>query len=299
MDLQDCAADTTLYQYIYSTQHFNVKLNMPSKLLPIPTEFQLSSYDACKEWGAMEWYKALYIRALMRNCNKFNGTDRQSHQLDAMRFVLNPLIQDDSLHRPALMPILDQTVEEFFHGNTLVHDDKEYRLWYERQKSAAEFHCLPHEAPLLDANIYTRMEVCFQPAWEMHRQLLPPLPMQSNERFFISVDLNAPDNFLIECFERWIKDTRTKANVPSKKNVSVAKHFNKWHIDRILPYLDLSFWAEANQKHISQSKYLETLFKGFDYDEKKIGDVKAEALYLLSDTNINALKSQAYHFRDD
>lgn len=276
-----------------------MRLKQPPDISKTPQEFSLSKYDACNQWGAMEWYKALFKRAMMRSLHKHNGSDdRQYHKSEAMSFILNPLMQDDSLHRPALSPIRDQTVEEFFRGNNLVCDEAAYRSWYERQKSAAELHCLPDEDPFLDANINTFAEVCFQPAWEMHRQLLPPLPLQSNERFFISVDLSAPDIFLVECFQSWIKETRAKAIVSSRKHIFEEKNFNKWHTRRLLPYLDLNFWAEANQVRFYQPQYLSILFgDSTNHDETIISDVKTEAFALLSDANISSLKSQAYHLR--
>jgi hypothetical protein len=143
--------------------------------------------------------------------------------------------------------------------------------------------------------IFTKIRI--ENAWEMHRLLNPPLPLQLDERFMISVDLNAPDDYLIDSFKAWLKSTRDKASVPMKIKIINPTHFDKWLRQKYLPYLDLSFWAEANQVVINQQQYLSILFNGFSHDATKISDVKAEALALLSDTKLAALRVQAYHYK--
>jgi hypothetical protein len=329
---------------------------MPSKLPPkvkeIPKVFCLWSYDPCKEWGALDWYKALIIRASIMNLLEKSSGDIEEHksyQIDAMALLKNPLqiknpwltyplmeskfrfvkltyplvkstgqmmksiyqniksmyplVKTKYLHHPSSFLINDQTVEEFFEGISLIDANPRYHFWYERARVADEEHYdLDEDFNLeTDEPLYLRLlGHRFKPAWQMHRDITPN-PLTSSKRFFISVDLGASDKFLEETFKEWVKKTRDKTNIHSKGRHFNKKDFEEWHNERYLPLLDLSIWAAANQGRVTGRLFKENLYANISvYTENNIYKrLVPNARSIISDENISALKSQAYHYGND
>lgn len=270
----------------------------------IPKEFCLSSYDACKDWDAMKWYKALNIRALMwRTLKESRGVkEKESCQLEALALLKDPLVQNNILHHPVIAPIIDQTVEDFFEGVSLIRSNHEYCLWYQQARMADEgidFDEL-FGAETDEGLLWRLLNHRFQPAWKMHRDITPK-PLSTYDRFLISVDLRAPDEILEQQFNDWVKNTRDKLNIQGVRKLFNKKDFEEWHSKRYLPLLDLGFWAETIKRRIPYSMLLEKLF---EFDEEKNADQIREtdegnAYSLITDEHISALKSQAYHYKKD
>jgi len=76
----------------------------------------------------------------------------------------------------------------------------------------------------------------------------------------IYVDLYVSDEQLKSDFEEWLEKFRKISGLYSDpKKYSKAK-FQRWHKLKILPYLDLSYWANIQNTTITQSVYGAILF---------------------------------------
>lgn len=260
----------------------------------LPKEFDLTKYDECRSWGSMKWYKALHLRALrgMRSL-LIDGKELDCKEA-ATQILMNPLSMENPWHDPILAPIVNQTTADYFEGAMdILYDDPDYCFWFNLVKSDDEGHIEVGEA-------FGKTSVSLIHAWEMHRKINPD---RSNnvDRFFISVDLRASDELLYKKFREWITRTRAAAQIESTPKLFDKPKFKIWCDNRYLPFLDLSFWAKAHNKTITYSEFADILFNN---DESKSDidvirkTIKKNALAILSEKNIDALKSQAYHHGD-
>ena len=116
----------------------------------------------------------------------------------------------------------------------------------------------------------------------------------------ISVNLGASDDLLNKEFKDWIKKTRKEANISQIRRSYFDNDFQDWHLQRLLPYLDLMFWAETHKKSFTQAQIGLTLFPN-NYDgnsgEKVRKTIIPNAEKLISDEVVLALTRQAHNFQ--
>jgi hypothetical protein len=204
----------------------------------------------------------------------------------------------------SLAPIKDQTADEFFESASLVANSLDYMFWYERVRHGggefldfSEISLLESDAKMDRPLNYRYIDYRFTPAWQIHRHINPN-PSPESDRFLISVDLKASDRVLVEKFKEWIKNTRKTAYLKGRSRHFQAKDFKEWNEERYLPILDLSILAKANQGRITGEMLKNAVFKKIAvYDANKIYKrLLPAALFLVSDENISALKTQIYHY---
>ncbi len=267
---------------------------MKSVVNTVPEEFDISIYDICLSWRLEDWAAELSARWFMRDVfskereGKLTDELRSSYVEQAELLLLTPL---RSLHpKPDiyLSPIMDQSAEEFFRGHSVLSDSR-YRAWVRRMEDTEKYGDLVGDGDQdfgedISRNVH---EYLSSPAWKIHRDSLGTV-----KRFFIGVDLNAPDDYLVHQFRSWIAKTRAEANIEPKQWLFSDKRFAKWHKDRLLPYLDLTFWAIINRHKISpadmEEEFFSDRFDGFsgEYVTKKVAK---EAIKLISEETLYAL----------
>ncbi len=84
---------------------------------------------------------------------------------------------------------------------------------------------------------------------------------------FIHVDLNTPDNVLMDAFKKWLQSKLQTSIHYRKKNFSAAL-LSRWALNQVLPYIDLSYWAKLNKVQIPHWLMGEALFPGNHQGDK-------------------------------
>lgn len=83
---------------------------------------------------------------------------------------------------------------------------------------------------------------------------------------FAFVDITASDERLIEEFKSWLKEARARAKmVEPKPHKFTSADLMKWHEKQVLPYIDLTNWAQLKDIKITQQEIGNVLFPN-DYD---------------------------------
>jgi Family of unknown function (DUF6387) len=68
-------------------------------------------------------------------------------------------------------------------------------------------------------------------------------------RRFIDVDLAAPDNILFASFKRWLAKER-KLRFQRRIHGFSKAALQRWAMNQVLPFIDLTYWAELTEAHI-------------------------------------------------
>ena len=80
-------------------------------------------------------------------------------------------------------------------------------------------------------------------------------------RPFLKADLTAPDSILLASFKRWLtKERKLLARQRVQKFTKVT--FRRWVSNQVLPYIDLTYWADCNGKQIPHWLMGKILFPG-------------------------------------
>ena len=232
----------------------------------VPEYFDVTIYDACKDWSLKIWAEELssrwYMRDVLEKEEKSKLTDeiRAVNKLRSDKLIERPLNNRELYPRPFLPSVIDQSAEEFFRGH-LVIEDRRYKDWVVRMLCAEKFgdEVLDGSSDVSEWVHDAVNEFYSAPAWKVHRD---SLVSRSHERFFVGVDLRASDDHLVSQFKSWIKRTRSEANVNAIEDTFNKKSLYEWHENRLLPYLDLAFWGAVNNKIITNAAMEDALFPG-------------------------------------
>lgn len=268
----------------------------------VPDDFDITIYDTCTSWDIKDWAAELSARSFMSYVfekereGKLTDELRSRYKKQAERFLLTPLQNFGPKSELYLSPIIDQSADEFFRGHRVLADSR-YAKWTQRLADAEMYGDLVEDGDLdLDEEICRNVqEYLSSPAWKIHRDALGQV-----KRFFIGVNLDASDDYLVKQFRSWIAKTRVDANFEHKQWLFSDKRFEKWHKDRLLPYLDLTFWAVINQKTIKPAHIEENFFQNRCSGvpgEHVTKRVAKEAMKLISDETLYALNVELRSYR--
>lgn len=267
---------------------------MKNSINSVPDDFDISIYDACASWDLKDWVAELSARSFMSYVfakereGRLTDELRSSYVEQAELLLQMPLRSLRPLSDIYLSPLMDQSAEEFFRGHRVLSDPR-YRAWVQRMEDTEKYGDLVEDGDLeFDEDICRNVhEYLSSPAWKVHRDSLGQV-----KRFFIGVDLNASDDYLVKQFRSWIAKTRAEANIEPKQWLFSDKRFEKWHKEPLLPYLDLTFWAIINRKKIKPADMEESFFEGRYFGvpgEHVTKKVAKEAVKLISDETLYAL----------
>ena len=110
----------------------------------------------------------------------------------------------------------------------------------------------------------------------------------------VEVDMNAPDELVLDSFKNWLKDARTRFNIAGKSRFTPAM-MKSWTDNQILPYIDLCLWAKTSDVHIADEIMGHALFPD-DYDKEAAGrirkTVRPKAEFVMEFSVIYALEAQ-------
>lgn len=283
----------------------------PLQITDVPDEFKLSAYDICESWKLNEWALALSSRSSLRKnwslaCAAGKSSLVPSKMIDdnklaALRYFIKPLGDESSLFSTenCVAPIRNQTVADFFEGHACFIDPA-YEYWANHFELSGlivdgDTNLLQHD--VFDAELTesarTGAKVCSEKAsWEMHNEVSEFL-----NPFFIAVDLGAPDDFLQHEFKVWLKSVRKAAGVNLIRRTVNASDLKRWHEQRLLPYLDLAYWAMIHEKRITLPNFALALFP--DKFDEGVEDIvrkttQPRASEIIGDEFLSALRLQIW-----
>ncbi|MBC3863743.1 hypothetical protein H8K32_16670 [Undibacterium jejuense] len=278
-----------------------------------PEEFHISNYNVCASWGLQQWTDALLSRWRIRVHWKLacqNGTSDKApaHLIQnvrdtAKKMLSHPLTTDSGLplYSPHTSPIKDQSAYNFFSDADIINEP-EYLSWHARFKHALYYHFAEDEdgneviEGEFEKSIASDIQLVLEtPAWKMHREV-----SKHPKDFMISVNLGASNELLMKEFKDWIKKTRKEANIPQIHGFYDNDDFEVWHRERLLPLMDLMFWADVHKESITQAQIGLALFPN-DY-ERDLGEkirktTIPNAKKLISKEVVLALTYQVHNFQ--
>lgn len=76
------------------------------------------------------------------------------------------------------------------------------------------------------------------------------------------VDLDARDDQIKQDFSRWLKAYRKASGHPAPKPLDQV-NLHKWHRDKVLPFFDLTRWAQWSSTRLSPERLLFLLFPAY------------------------------------
>jgi hypothetical protein len=247
------------------------------KLTKIPSEFSLAKYDAVAQFDSKEWFVNLEKRyELFALCNTpFHLIDadnadglaavanmQASTRKKVLALLENPIVPIEESNS-SLFGLQDDAVvtlknKDFF--TLLQCTNFEYKENYQTfvkeltENSTSGIVTRPRNSKLSDKYF-----------WGVD---ISPL-----HSAFAQVDLWNSDEKLVEDFKAWVKtekakryidvvDNKGSSKIPDKirKHPPTQADFNQWAENNVLPYLDLTLWAKANQGKITLETLGEALF---------------------------------------
>ncbi len=98
--------------------------------------------------------------------------------------------------------------------------------------------------------------------------LYQPLVMMEN--IYFNINLNAPDELILQEFKDQLAQARKKHQIKSRKRFFTQKDIEHWCDYGVLPFCDLISWARYAQITIPHRVIADALFKHGDKGEESI-----------------------------
>jgi hypothetical protein len=248
----------------------NMKKILVNSLSELPSEFDLAKYAGASRFGLADWTAAFSFRTLRRSALKTwrgSALQAQNDQNEAeMRLAIEYLWRN---------PLLPSDVAETYASTSM---DKHLSDRQVRDQSTMEglesMWEVGHDARMkrfADAMRITDAQVGVRDEAERDAasRLLWDTPMwkaQQESRIddgctvAAIVNLQAPEDLLVEDFRRWVREIKTARGLAVPRRAVSAADMKSWSDNQILPYLDLTFWADVNGFLITQQLLGDVLF---------------------------------------
>jgi hypothetical protein len=253
-----------------------------SHISQLPDWFNLEKYDSAKDLDATGWYLQLRRRAIYsRHFDNLKGEHKafleKKHEKELEQIHSEGVIRG-SLHEYVhdLKPIIDgKAVEELtvLDVNHLMKDM--YSLidgWDE----------ITRKVPNLNAGSLPESK------WERLTDdeckiLLDQISKHQLDwsKVFLKLDLNLPDNLIIQQFTSLLKDKRASLDQNIIKPAKRRPDFDGWVKAGVLPYIDLAYWAQSQGARITNRCMADAIFRHGEGGEevvRKTTKVMAEQL---------------------
>lgn len=252
---------------------------MNEKLLAndLLNNFDIKKYDVCKEWGADQWLIALSKRSELRYFlrslkGKISDSPmprevmkgQRKHFLTVAEERLKNPIEDGKVAIRTTVPVVlrDFLISDLDTASEIIE-------W-------------------LDPSQLRGISL----------QSIAKANLKPQSMVYVAVNLEAPDTIIQEKFSNWLKKTRSRSGISPKHSDLTFKDndFSIWHSQRLLPFLDLVFWAKLSGTEITQAEIAAKLFPGFDDPMGRMRSIVKNAMTLINRECVEALsrQSQAY-----
>jgi hypothetical protein len=118
------------------------------------------------------------------------------------------------------------------------------------------------------------------------------LPSYLQSECITKIDLNFPDDVLIEHFKKWLSAIRSEHPQPKTKYFKQSD-FNSWVLYGVLPYLDLKIWEREKNVRIPNRVIADAIYQPGVGGEETVRKTTAPLVeYLLSEEALNQLAGQ-------
>lgn len=249
--------------------------------------FDLNKYAAVETFDIDDWYYQLQKRQWIHLFAKETpeivarlGESRWKHAQSRAKTHINSIKED---------PIF--TTEKLKHSVLTVRNtdyDDLYLATIDNQN---------FENILNSSNALNSLQTIFghKPGWEL---VIPQTETKSTygKRAIVTIDLCATDEQLKKEFSEWLDNQRKIIKFTVREKRFTAKDLEKWTNNKVLPYLDLTLIAIAENIQLTQNKIGRLLFPDeFDVDltERIRRSVKPLAEWLIDKKNLEAIRFQA------
>jgi len=266
----------------------------------IPDWFSLKNYEFTSSLNAAGWFAQLYPRYLWRYIASLsNNPDLSQFKLglsnkDAAQEFLSTIVSNSG-KLPIevvrfLVPVLDRSPESDPYSIKSITVRSVRYLNYDFNNSIPD-KFIEH----LDKDTLSPEETALSETpyaiWLANAGYT-----ESYEMVPIDVNLSATDEQLKLDFEKWLINFRKlSGKTAESKNFSDSK-FQRWHKLRLLPFLDLSYWAMLESKSITQPVYGAILFPD-EFDKDTTYKVRTSLIPLAKiireESTMQALRAQA------
>jgi hypothetical protein len=251
----------------------------------LPDWFNLENYNDTELLSPYEWYINLKQRSRFFMYQRFIKYGPFWRPLEEFESKLNKVVNEI-----VTKPLLKSSDEvKIFTNEPLVRS-------LTNGDFIRNFESLQDSAPL----IYLE----FMQLKKQHEKSVY-LKLYSHEEFnkeskphnfaYLSVDLHAAEEQIIEDFKKCLKNIRKNMQHPTVKKIFSSKDFNQWHEYKILPYLDLTIWGTFSGQKFTQALIGNALFHDeveLDTTERIRRTTKPKADWLMRPSILDALKKQ-------
>ena len=224
-----------------------MKRRVISKRNELPPSFDLEKYAKANEFGLLEWLPLLEARMLRREmlARGWSSIDSSELRRAADWLLEEPLwplaAQIDKEGRPVSTAtasnVNDMSVDDYFAARHYFKDGSEQLSAY----VAAARELDGHED-------YSRVrDLLDQPLWTAYLAS----GMTGEDEYFVKVGLNSSDEKIIDDFAAWLAEMRKKLAMALPKRRIQDTDLANWVKYQLLAYLDLTFWAKANNCEIT------------------------------------------------
>lgn len=268
----DCPPSTTP-----TTSQRNTVLDIQE----LPNWFNLENYDRANQLHLEGWVVQLYLRQMIQGFLlqvELTGIidDYQlPDESDILKEPIAPIsIQDGLLITEGLKSAVGIPPElwqapshfDFFEQSDEISDTESILSWFHKT----------------DSNKSTQDTYL---AEQNNNHLL---------RSFLRVDLTAPDSILLASFKRWLAKERKHVTRQRIQKFTKAT-LRRWAVNQVLPYIDLTYWADRNSKQIPHWLMGKILFPGHnqgDTTDRVRQTTEKTAQEIMTDSCLQAMVTQ-------
>ncbi len=266
----------------------------------LPDWFDVNNYDLVKDFDATHWKFELENRRRFYTCPFAHSDPPNGASLYGYTSTIAP---DEWTRHQKILAALGSCYE-WDHEEIIFTRPINMELVLGRKVADEEY-----DGAVRDLGIQTKI-----PGWRTDVDF----SQRSSSECFVTVDLMAPDDKIMEDFAHWLKQRRR--SLPdrqpkrrqndrrglerfSKEGIEgfSESDFSKWHKSSALPYIDLMQWARLNQVRISLPTLGDALFPG-SYDEhpgERVRQVTARHAKVMTGTFAGmVMRSQVGHRRN-
>ena len=266
-----------------------------SKRSELPTSFAIEKYNYVKDFDIEDWVVNLEQRSI---CAFAINLDHDSYpagkeksKFRADEILECPLYSSENFEKMSGLTkntdsslVGDLKVWQYFMGKADYEDDDRYGKYcraYDRWRNSG-FAVDQEDSALIDS-----------PLWKMYESC----GIDDDGDVALSVNLHGSEEQLVADFRKWLNGIKRARglDMPIKR-----RDFQSWTQHCILPFLDLTNWARAYNKEITQQVLGLALFPAeFEVNlGERVRKVVSPLAQRVSATEfINSLRSQALSMR--
>ncbi|MDN7724977.1 DUF6387 family protein [Burkholderia gladioli] len=208
----------------------------------LPASFDAAKYDACATFKTADWYSNLMQRALSRSMAETADWYLSELREKAESLFDIPILPADKLEEGGggfeklvrRSQVTDETALEHILGGVTLEGSEDHPRGREYRKASEVF--------LRDDWDHHAYDVLAVPAWKM----MTDIGLNLMGQVSVKVDLFSSEEKLVDDFRKWLRVTRAALDIPNLQRRFKGGDFDRWYQNRILAYLDLSFWAQIN-----------------------------------------------------